>query len=48
MAKRMICLLYTSNIENSKSIEGVVGVDGKWVTRSDIEKILERIAKENE
>ena len=36
------------NIENSKSIEGVVGVDGKWIARSDIEKILERIAKENE
>lgn len=36
------------NIENSKSIEGVVGIDGKWIARSDIEKILERIAKENE
>lgn len=36
------------NIENTKSIEGVMGIDGKWISKLDIEKILDRIAKENE
>jgi imidazolonepropionase-like amidohydrolase len=36
------------NIENTKSIEGVIGIDGKWIAKADIERILEKIAKENE
>lgn len=36
------------NIQNSKQIEGVIGIDGKWMGKSSIERILSNIARDNE